>query len=274
MTDERASEAQDQGPRSGGRAAWRKGDAVSISGNYHYRAFTEGFVVQRFWHRQKFTLIKKTAPPQPGARALDVGCGSGVVADFLAQQGAIVDAVDCNEEAIQFARRQFPRENLDFHLGFANEMTFPDGTFHHVYCMEVIEHMAAQQAADLLNHLRRLMTPDGRLLVTTPNYLSLWPVIEFAMDVFHLSPRMRGKQHVCKFHMGGLRRMLSDAGFEVQRCGRMSGVAPFTSVVSWALAEWLDSIEWRIGNPLGNILYAVAGKAPQRVQTTSRGMAP
>jgi 2-polyprenyl-3-methyl-5-hydroxy-6-metoxy-1,4-benzoquinol methylase len=234
---------------------------VAIPGDYQFRALTQGFVVQRFWHDRKLDLVRRVLAPEPGARALDVGCGSGVVAHFLAERGASVDAVDCNEEAIRFARGQFARENLRFHLGLANELDFPPESFRHILCLEVVEHLAAGQAADLLASLRRLLAPEGRLLVTTPNYASPWPLIEFAMDRLRLSPRMQRAQHVTRFRLGRLRRVLGEAGLQVQRSGRFCGLAPFASVLSWRLAAWLDRLEWRLGQPLGCVLYAVAGRA-------------
>src|SRR5262249_49069906 len=61
---------------------------VPIDGAYQDRARREGFVVQRFWHHQKELVVRSLAPPRAGERALDVGCGSGVVANLLASEGA------------------------------------------------------------------------------------------------------------------------------------------------------------------------------------------
>ena len=241
------------------RTAWRDGDPVAIPGDYQHRALSHGMPVQRFWHSRKLDLIRRVAMPRPGLRALDVGCGSGVVANFLAEHGAVVDAVDANEHAIRFAREQFGSANLTFHLGLANAMDFADGTFERIVCMEVVEHLTYGQAEDLVRNLGRLLAPDGELLVTTPNYRSLWPAIERLMDLFHLSPPMQGEQHVTHFTRRRLRAMLARAGLEVRRCGRFCGLAPFASVLSWRVAEWADRGEWRLGSPLGNILYAVAG---------------
>ncbi|MCX6906456.1 MAG: methyltransferase domain-containing protein [Verrucomicrobia bacterium] len=241
---------------------WRRGDTVTIPGNYQYRALTRGPAVQRFWHRRRIDLMMRLATPLSGLRALDIGCGSGVIADFLAQQGAIVDAVDTNEDAIRFAQAQFARDNLRFHLATANEMTFPDGSFHLIVCMEVIEHLANAQAADLFRSISRLLSAEGVLLVTTPNYASLWPTIEWLMDVFRLSPPMRGEQHVSRFTRTRLERALIAAGLKVRRVGRFCGMAPFVAALSWSLAERLDKLEWQTGQPLGNLVYALAQKAP------------
>ena len=246
--------------RRADRIGWRKKDSIEIPGNYQHRALTEGFVVQRFWHARKLDLVRRVAPPVPGGRALDVGCGSGVVASFLAEQGAIVDAVDSNAEAIEFAKRQFAKDDLCFHLAPANELAFPDGSFQRIYCLEVIEHLAADQGVELLRTLRRLLAPNGQILLTTPNDGGLWPVIERMMDALRLAPRMKGEQHVTRYRLRQLRAVAASAGLETQRCGRFCGLAPFASVLSWRLAEWLDRLGWRLGHPFGNLLYLCAGK--------------
>jgi hypothetical protein len=40
----------------------------------------------------------------------------------------------------------------------------------------------------------------ARLLVTTPNYRSLWPVMERAVDMMNMAPKMAGEQHISRFH--------------------------------------------------------------------------
>ena len=74
----------------------RTGDTIAIDGAYQYRALTEGNPVQRFWHEAKQLVIDRFLPPEPGDFVMDVGCGSGVIANHLAEQGAEVIAVDGN----------------------------------------------------------------------------------------------------------------------------------------------------------------------------------
>lgn len=243
------------------RPGWRTGDPVAIPGDYQWRALTEGPAVQRFWHQRKLELVGRTVPPQPGWRALDAGCGSGVVAHFLAEQGADVDAVDSNDAAIRFARQRFARQGLRFHHGRLGELDFADESFDLVVCMEVVEHLVAEQVVDLLRRLGRLLAPRGRLLLTTPNVHSLWPAVEATMDLLRLSPPMRHGQHVTRFTRRRLERALGEAGLAAARYGRFCGLAPFAALLSWRLAERLDRLEWRLGQPLGNLLFAIAGRA-------------
>lgn len=235
----------------------RTGDTIDIDGGYQHRALIEGFVVQRFWHRLKTITIERIAPPEPGMAVLDLGCGSGVVADWLAARARTVDAADANPQAIDYARRTFVRKNLSFHLATADALEFPEGRFDRIYVLEFIEHLYRGQLATLFARLRALLAPEGTLFLTTPNYLSPWPLLEGAMDRLGLAPHMDGEQHVSRPTPRLLRSLADESGFSVVRQGRFAGIAPFTAAVSWRLAEALDGAEYRFGCPFGSLLYAL-----------------
>ena len=235
----------------------RTGDTIEIDGGYQHRALTGGFAVQRFWHRLKTVTIERAAPPEPGMAVLDLGCGSGVVADWLAARTRSVDAVDANPRAIDYARRTFVRPNLCFHLATAEALPFPEGRFDRLYVLEFIEHLYWSQLAALFSGLRTLLTPGGTVFLTTPNYRSPWPLLEGAMDRLGLAPHMEGEQHVSRPTPRLLRSLAGTSGFTVVRQGRFAGAAPFAAAVSWRLAETLDHAENRLGCPLGSLLWAL-----------------
>ena len=235
----------------------RTGDTIDIDGGYQHRALTEGFVVQRFWHRLKTVTIERVAPPEKDMAVLDLGCGSGVVADWLAARARTVDAVDANPRAIEYARRTFGRDNLTFHLGTADALPLPEKRFERIYVLEFIEHLYAGQLAALFGSLRERLSPGGTVFLTTPNYRSPWPLLEGAMDRLHLAPHMEGEQHVSHPTPGFLRALAKETGFSVVRQGRFAGLAPFAAAASWRLAEAFDRAEHRLGCPLGSLLYAL-----------------
>ncbi len=235
----------------------RTGDSITIPGDYQARALRGGFVVQRFWHSLKFRLINRVSPPDEKSRVLDIGCGSGVVADYLARRAKTVDAVDGNEEAVAYAKKQFGRPNLRVHLGLVDEISFAPESFDRIYCLEVIEHLHLNQVEELFSSVHRLLAPSGRFLVTTPNYRSLWPIIELGMDRLRLAPQMRGEQHVTKFTVPRLRELGRSTQLDCLRIGRFSGAAPFLSVVSCRLAERIDDLEAAVRSPFGLVLYGL-----------------
>ena len=112
----------------------RTGDTVAVDGNYQYRALHEGNAIQRYWHENKQRTIARLLAPVPGDLCLDVGCGSGVVSDYLASGGAEVIGIDGNREAIAFARETFDRPNLTFREGLVDEDFHVDRPVDKIYC--------------------------------------------------------------------------------------------------------------------------------------------
>lgn len=238
----------------------RTGDAIAIDGAYQYKALTEGHPIQRFWHEAKQLVIDRFLPPEPGDYVLDVGCGSGVIADHLARRGAQVLAVDGNASAIDFASRQFPSERIRFVQGLVDEAFDLDRPADKIYCLEVIEHVYPAQVLAMLTAFHGLLKPGGSAFLTTPNYASLWPVIEFACDKLQKTAAMRGDQHVTHFTPRRLKQTCREAGFEVQRLGSFCFAAPWAAPLGAGLARRLHRIEVALPVRLGALLFVLLRK--------------
>ena len=241
-----------------GADARRLGDPIPLSGDYEHRALTEGHPIQRRWHEMQLELLDWFFIPSAGERVLDVGCGSGVFANRLAELGAQVTAVDSNAESVEYGERTFVRDNLEFRRGLLDELGLPDNSFDSAVCLEVIEHVYPAQTDALLADLRRVLRPGGRLLLTTPNYRGLWPLVEWASDCFGDNAPMREGRHITFFHRALLRRHLENAGFEVEQMRTYCTFAPFAAAMSHSLSGWLDKIERHWDFPFGNLLAAAA----------------
>ena len=235
----------------------RLGDQIAIAGDYQHRALTEGPAVQRYWHRAKLELLDWFFQPEPPGRALDVGCGSGVISDGLGRLGFEVLGVDANPEAIAYAEQTFGREQVTFRRGFLDELDLEEHSFDVATCLEVIEHVYPDQIERLLASFARLLNPGGSLLITTPNYRGLWPLIEWSADRFASTASMDADQHVTHLHRRRLRSILEAAGFEVVKLRCYCTFAPFAAPLSQGIARLLDRCERRVDLPFGSLLAAV-----------------
>ncbi len=105
--------------------------------------------------------------PLAGKRALDVGCGAGLLCEPLARLGADVTGVDAAAESIAVARAHAEAMELaiDYRSGEFSALGL--GQFDLVTCMEVLEHVADKQA--FVSGLARHLAPDGLLILSTPN---------------------------------------------------------------------------------------------------------
>ena len=231
---------------------------MDIHGDYQYRALTQGHPVQRYWHASKLALVDRILKPVRTDKVIDVGCGSGVVADHIASTGAEVVGVDANRSAITFATQHFARTNLEFRVGTAGDLRFDDGAFTKIVFMEVLEHLSVAEAEPVMTILRRLAAPGGRLLVTTPNYSGVWPALEAVVDRTGRAAHMAHDQHVSRYNRSQLERLLESASFRPIRIGTFCTVAPFLAPFSRPLANRFLELELRGYLPFGSILYGLA----------------
>lgn len=105
--------------------------------------------------------------PLAGRRALDVGCGAGLLCEPLARLGARVTGVDAAPESIAIARDHAVGAGLaiDYRCGEVGAMGLSG--FDLVTAMEVIEHVADKPA--FLAALAGALAPDGLMILSTPN---------------------------------------------------------------------------------------------------------
>ncbi|NED02724.1 class I SAM-dependent methyltransferase [Streptomyces sp. SID6648] len=98
----------------------------------------------------------------PGARVLDVGCGSGTVSAAAVARGASVYAADADPGMAAATRRAVP--GVAAHIARLPELPYPDDTFDAVVGNFVLNHVGRPLAA--LAELRRITRPGGRVAVT------------------------------------------------------------------------------------------------------------
>jgi ubiquinone/menaquinone biosynthesis C-methylase UbiE len=231
-----------------------------IPAGYYFQVMAKGSGVQRFWHRKKFEEVAKKIGKSD--RLLDIGCGPGSFLFVVGQIKPDVQAVgvDVASRQIEFAiknvQSQFKQGNISFQKLKSDDvkLPFPDESFDKVTCIEVIEHIHPHLAMKLLEEARRVLKPTGRLTVTTPNYRSLWPLIEFALEL--LSPVKYHEQHISKFTPNAFAKFLEAAGYEIKNFSTIFIVAPFFMTISPPLARFLHRIERKLPLLLGSLLMA------------------
>jgi 2-polyprenyl-6-hydroxyphenyl methylase/3-demethylubiquinone-9 3-methyltransferase len=118
--------------------------------------------IDAHWHGDPENLR-----PLAGKRALDVGCGAGLLAEPLARLGAEVTGVDAAEENVAVARTHAAGSDLSIDYRSGELGTLGLGRFDLVTAMEVLEHVADKAAflAELAAHL----APGGLMVLSTPN---------------------------------------------------------------------------------------------------------
>jgi 2-polyprenyl-3-methyl-5-hydroxy-6-metoxy-1,4-benzoquinol methylase len=243
-------------------------DYDSVAGDYQYRALHSGHPMQRFWHGGKLVMIDQLIRPhlKTDSRLLEIGCGAGNLLLQAAVRGSYPVALDLAMQALTFVRSRLreaqsgseaPRDFMCLQ-SVGELLPLADGSFECILLSEVIEHLEAPQIS--IKEATRVLRPGGRLLVTTPNYRSLWLLMERAVDLLNMAPKMAGEQHISRFHPASLKRLLIEAGLRIEYFGTIYHLSPFLSLFSpkWANRQLERELESQ--SSLGMILVAVAVK--------------
>lgn len=243
-------------------------DYHSVDGDYQYKALHSGHPMQRFWHRGKLTMIDRLVRVHltETARLLEVGCGAGNLLMQATVAGSYPVALDLSLQALTFVRSRLQEAcaGPDAPRGYAciqsigELLPLPDNSFDCIILSEVIEHLEAPQVS--IREAARVLRPGGRLLVTTPNYRSFWPIMEWGVDRLNMAPKMAGEQHISKFHPAALRRLLVACGLAIEYFGTIYTWSPFLSLVSPTWAEQRLSRELEDRSAYGMILVTVGVK--------------
>jgi tellurite methyltransferase len=97
------------------------------------------------------------------ATVLDIGCGIGRHAVFLAQQGFTVTAIDASDAGLEVARRSAHQAgvDIDFHKAEFTDLPFADDSFDLVLAWNVIYHGDEEVVRQALEEIKRVLKPEG-----------------------------------------------------------------------------------------------------------------
>ena len=125
-----------------------------------------------------------------GGRPLDVadiGCGAGAQCRLWAKDGHRVHGLDINEPLLKLAQERANAEkmNIEYRLGTATALPWPDGTMDVCLVPELLEHVAEWRRC--LDEFARVLRPGGVLFLSTNN--KLCPVqYEFNLPLYSWYP--------------------------------------------------------------------------------------
>jgi cyclopropane fatty-acyl-phospholipid synthase-like methyltransferase len=178
------------------------------------------------------------ATVEPGMLVLDVGCGRGEIVRHCARLGADVFGIDYADVAVRMTRRLIDGEivhplpgKMSVARSDAKQLPFSDGLFDRVLMFDVVEHLYPWELHRALVDIRRVMKPDGRLIVhTAPNRWYdqfAYPVVRLVRTLmgqgeqYPRNPRQFGVAvnehvHVNEQSLFSMKRTLTRAGFRSQ----------------------------------------------------------
>jgi len=123
---------------------------------------------------KRVAFVRRHVPPGP---ALDLGCGTGLLAERLADAGYDVVGLDPSRGMLAQLRRRRP--GLPAVAAGGTALPFADGVFALTLCVAVMHHVAEPDAVRrTLTEMARVTRPGGHVLVWDHNPRNpYWPLL-------------------------------------------------------------------------------------------------
>jgi 2-polyprenyl-6-hydroxyphenyl methylase/3-demethylubiquinone-9 3-methyltransferase len=103
----------------------------------------------------------------PSRAVLDLGCGGGFLANYLAARGHRVTGLDTSPEALAIAQRHDGSRSATYLAGDARALPFPDASFDAVCAMDLLEHVTEPER--VVAEAARVLRPGGAFFFHTFN---------------------------------------------------------------------------------------------------------
>ena len=174
-----------------------------------------------FWRR--LSVAFDEARRHGGRRALDFGCGSGLMSEALAAAGFDVTAVDLDLG---------PKRALEKRLAFSKSIAFVEGdvlaqdlvpeSFDVIMALDVLEHISP--LAPYLSAFERALSPGGVLVISGPT--ESW--------LYKLGRSLAGEEFTGHYHVSDIHDVAESARerFEVRVVARVFWPATLFEVLS------------------------------------------
>lgn len=200
-------------------------------------------------HRSRYHF----AVPYVGGRTvLDIACGSGYGGLILRQGGArLVLGIDLSAEGLALARSQ-RRDGFVLAQADGTRLPLADASVDVVTSFETVEHV--HDPGRFIAELRRVLRPDGTLVLSTPNALVTRPVHGVPRNPFHIE----------EFEPAQLAEMLLTSFGQVRQLAQLTHprfhVSPY-----WQLPEHVPSSGI---DPVRTLIWKAGARLPYTVRET------
>jgi cyclopropane fatty-acyl-phospholipid synthase-like methyltransferase len=130
------------------------------------RVFGRNLCQHGFADMEQVDALIATLDLQPGKQVLELGCGNGMVAEYIADQtGAHITGIDYSPQGVEQARRRTTdkREHLTFAVGDLNTLELPAATYDAIISIDSI--YFSNDYTRTVREWRAALRPGGKLVL-------------------------------------------------------------------------------------------------------------
>ncbi len=133
-------------------------DYDAIAGEYDKAYDTKDILADDKPFVEKFSSLVK-----PGARVLDVGCGTGRLTKFLSKKGYKVEGIDLSKKMLEIAQKNFPKTK--FRLMDLRKLEYGNEEFDALFIGFTLYHLPKKEVPTALKEFNRVLKPNGILFI-------------------------------------------------------------------------------------------------------------
>jgi 2-polyprenyl-3-methyl-5-hydroxy-6-metoxy-1,4-benzoquinol methylase len=154
---------------------------------------------ENYWYRRHLVVYEWIRARVGGLKVVDMACGEGYGSAVLGRTAREVVGVDANPEAHEHAKLRYTAPGIRFERDLVETFAEPCDA---VVFLQTIEHV--QNPDEVLEHFKGLVGPDGLVVLSTPNLLTLAPEgAEKSENPWHVKEyREEEFRALCAAHFG------------------------------------------------------------------------
>ena len=223
---------------------------------FYDKVFKKKGGIQSKWHHIHYDLVKRILGNYK--KHLDVGAAAGTFINCLDKEKFSYGA-DISVNQINYAKNKYQTNKHKFFLIKNNILPFKSNTFDIVTSLQLIEHLPIKDNKKLIKEIYRVLKPNGKLIITTPNYKSAWILVEKIVNL--LGEVKYQEQHITFFNKKKIKLLLEQLKFKNINITTNIFLAPFFAYFGWKVSDFIQKIEDKYFNhPFKFILFVICEK--------------
>jgi SAM-dependent methyltransferase len=211
--------------------------------------------IQSNWHNVTFLEVANYFANK--IKHLDYACGPGtLIGSYSICKSTGVDISDLQ---IKFAKNKYGKKNKFLTLKEFEENDEDYFDFDLITIIGLFEFIKDDEILRVLDMLYKKLTPDGKVIITTPNYESNMKYLEKVVNIFGAVGYEN--QHVNRFNKQRLIKLISNSRFNVIEIKSILNFGIFFSLFSIQLGKYLNTfVKKHIFKKNGYLLFAILEK--------------
>lgn len=207
--------------------------------------------IQANWHNMTYLKISNSI--DDNSVHLDYACGPGsLIGNYINSEDLY--GVDISQNQINYANNKYGKKGTFFTNEQFNLKEYQN-YFDSISIIGLMEYLTNEEIKDLLSDLYTILKPEGKLLITTPNYGGLMSIVDILLNNF--GPVNYKAENINKLTKKRLLHLLKDTQFSKIKVHIFNNIGIGFSIVNIKLAIKICSIIANLTfNKSGFLLFA------------------